>query len=146
MRIVVDASVALRWLAGDGSVADQAYARGVLLRFQPGQDEMLVPSLWSIELSNVLARNLRRGDIDENRSTRFIGHIGGLPITVDTRTAEVAFSDTLALAQRNGLTSYDACYLELSLRSACPLATLDKDLRRALAAEGGALFLADAVP
>jgi predicted nucleic acid-binding protein len=34
------------------------------------------------------------------------------------------------------LTIYDACYLELALRRTLPLATLDRELRRAAEAEG----------
>ena len=42
---------------------------------------------------------------------------------------------TLRLAIRHELTHYDAAYLELALRRNLPLATLDKDLRRAARAE-----------
>jgi predicted nucleic acid-binding protein len=41
----------------------------------------------------------------------------------------------MALARKHELTVYDACYLELALREACPLAALDKDLIRAARAE-----------
>jgi predicted nucleic acid-binding protein len=39
--------------------------------------------------------------------------------------------DVLAIAQRFGLTSYDAAYLELAKRRGFPLATLDEKLRHA---------------
>jgi predicted nucleic acid-binding protein len=39
------------------------------------------------------------------------------------------------LAERHRLTTYDAAYLELALRLALPLATLDEALRRAAVAE-----------
>jgi predicted nucleic acid-binding protein len=38
------------------------------------------------------------------------------------------------------LTSYDAAYLELAMRTALPLATLDQDLRKAASAEGVSLL------
>jgi len=38
---------------------------------------------------------------------------------------------TLALARTYGLTSNDAAYLELAMRTSLPLATLDGDLRSA---------------
>ncbi len=144
MRVVLDASVAIRWLSGDGSPVDQDYARMVLLSFSGMDVEAAVPSLWHLELSNVVARSLRTGLIDEDRASRFKRHVANLPITVDPLTANMAPGDTLTLAGRHRLTSYDACYLELSLRLGCPLATLDKDLRRALAAAGGTLFTAEA--
>ena len=44
-------------------------------------------------------------------------------ITPDTRTAERALGDTLQLARRFKLSSYDASYLELAMREGLPLAT-----------------------
>ncbi|MBK7928000.1 MAG: type II toxin-antitoxin system VapC family toxin [Bryobacterales bacterium] len=41
-----------------------------------------------------------------------------------------------SLAQRNNLTTYDASYLDLAIRLAAPLATLDDALRKAALAEG----------
>ena len=44
------------------------------------------------------------------------------------------------LADRHGLTTYDAAYLELALRLGVPLATLDQDLARAAREAGVPLF------
>jgi predicted nucleic acid-binding protein len=52
-------------------------------------------------------------------------------IEADSATFTQALTDTLQLARRYRLSSYDASYLELALRAALPLATLDEDLRRA---------------
>jgi predicted nucleic acid-binding protein len=41
-----------------------------------------------------------------------------------------------ALAARHGLSAYDAAYLELALRRALPLATLDEALQKAMAGAG----------
>ncbi|AXC11496.1 hypothetical protein ACPOL_2172 [Acidisarcina polymorpha] len=46
------------------------------------------------------------------------------------------FEATKKLAEKHRLTAYDAGYLELALRSALPLATLDDALRRAARLEG----------
>ncbi|MDR1921736.1 MAG: type II toxin-antitoxin system VapC family toxin, partial [Candidatus Adiutrix sp.] len=56
--------------------------------------------------------------------------------TVDTETAEQAWTITNLLAERHGLTLYDAAYLELAQRLNLPLATLDADLRTAAKALG----------
>ena len=45
---------------------------------------------------------------------------------------DIAFT----LAERHGLSFYDAIYLELAKRHTAPLATLDKALPRAAAYEG----------
>jgi predicted nucleic acid-binding protein len=47
---------------------------------------------------------------------------------------------TLALGRRHHLSSYDAAYLELAMRLGLPLATLDKNLRKAAQAEGIAVL------
>ncbi|MGY2437947.1 type II toxin-antitoxin system VapC family toxin, partial [Escherichia coli] len=57
----------------------------------------------------------------------------------DTLTARHAWSQTLRLASKHSLTLYDAAYLELARRLGLPLATLDKELRRAASAEDVAI-------
>jgi len=57
-------------------------------------------------------------------------------ITPDTSTAERALGDTLQLARRFKLSSYDASYLELAMREGLPLAMLDGDLRSAMLQTG----------
>jgi len=42
---------------------------------------------------------------------------------------------TARLAERHGLTLYDAAYLELALRRGLPPATLDRELRAAASGE-----------
>lgn len=52
---------------------------------------------------------------------------------------------TVLLAERHHLTVYDAAYLELALRRALPLATLDRELRTAAEAEAVVLWDCDAL-
>jgi len=59
---------------------------------------------------------------------------------VDLEGSPRAWDSLLQLAIRYGLSSYDTCYLELALRKALPLATLDKALQRA-ATEVGVVVL-----
>jgi predicted nucleic acid-binding protein len=66
--------------------------------------------------------------------------LGLLPIQVDLSTHEHAWSATVRLAERHGLTVYDAAYLELAMRRGLPLATLDGDLRGAATVEQVALL------
>jgi predicted nucleic acid-binding protein len=62
-----------------------------------------------------------------------------LPIRTDT---EPDLDIEFALAERHGLSFYDAVYLELAKRHTAPIATLDKALARAAEAEGLALICA----
>ena len=65
-----------------------------------------------------------------------LNELSTLPIEVDGETAAHAWGATLKLADKHGLTPYDAAYLELSQRQRLALATLDGRLKRAAAEEG----------
>ena len=54
--------------------------------------------------------------------------IAELPITTDTETTARAWREILALARAEGLTTYDATYLELAIRRGLPLQTKDAAL------------------
>ena len=66
--------------------------------------------------------------------------LDGLPIVIDDQTAKNAFGEMLTLARTHRLTAYDAAYLELALRTGCPLASLDAPLNETAAGLGIALF------
>ncbi len=52
----------------------------------------------------------------------------------------LGWNEIPALAERFELTTYDTAYLELAMRLAVPLATLDQDLARAAREAGVALI------
>jgi len=54
-----------------------------------------------------------------------------LNIRIDPDTDQFAWTTTLRLADRLGLTLHDAAYLELAQRRGLPLATLDRQLQSA---------------
>jgi predicted nucleic acid-binding protein len=60
--------------------------------------------------------------------TRHSSIFAMLDITTDPRTDAYGWTTTLSLADRFGLTLYDAAYLELAHRRSLPLASLDKEL------------------
>lgn len=139
MRFVLDNSVAMRWLFGDGADSDLAYAGDVLGFFEGEGALAVVPSIWGLEVGNVIARAESKGLITEARSAEFLALLGDMAIRTDSATAAHALGDTLSLSRRYGLSTYDAAYLELALRESLPLATLDKDLRAAIKKTGGRL-------
>jgi predicted nucleic acid-binding protein len=73
----------------------------------------------------------RRGRITLKARQDRVTLLQALPIILDTETAAQAWTITNLLAERHGLTLYDAAYLELAQRLNLPLATLDADLRTA---------------
>ena len=139
MRFVLDNSVVMRWLLNDGSKERLAYASKVLDLLIQDTGEALVPGVWSLEVANVLVKAQTKGLVSEARASAFVGLLAEMAITVDTSTVARALGDTLQLARRFKLSSYDAAYLELALREGLPLATLDADLQSAMKQVGGTL-------
>lgn len=128
MRVfVLDCSVAVAWLLEDERVPE---ADALLDRLDDG-GQAVVPSLWRLELGNVLAGAERRNRISATGIARCLGILSRLPIITDPQTEERALREILALARREHVTTYDAAYLELGMRRGLPLATLDRRLARA---------------
>ena len=95
-----------------------------------------VPSLWRLEIANVLEMGVRRGRMDAAFRDATLADLELLPIQTDPDTEKHAWRLTLRLAERHRLTVYDAAYLELAMRRGLPLASLDRELRAAAAVEG----------
>lgn len=132
--LVIDASVAISAVLHED---DAEHARSVLMRVS--EAGALVPGLWHLEVGQTLLVAERRRRIDRARRVEIQALLLDLPVTVDPETAAHALRDTALLAERHGLTLYDAAYLELSLRRGVKLATFDRDLRRAATEVGVAL-------
>jgi predicted nucleic acid-binding protein len=135
VRFVLDASVALSWLLEDAG-AGQSYAVATFDALARSTTQAHVPVTWRLEIANVIAKSEARGVLLPNRSQAFISALAAAPIVCDPETDSKALNETLQLARRYGLSSYDASYLELALRTGLPLASLDEDLRRAAAKAG----------
>jgi predicted nucleic acid-binding protein len=136
MRFVLDNSVTMRWLLQDGDAERIAYANKVLELLTQETAEAMVPGIWALEVANVIIKTQAKGQVSEARAAAFVGLLQEMCITPDTSTAERALGDTLQLARRFKLSSYDASYLELAMREGLPLATLDGDLRSAMLQTG----------
>src|SRR5208283_3513386 len=85
----------------------------------------VVPSLWRLEVANVLRNAVRRGRCDEAYVDRSLQRLSRFPFEVDDETSKHAWAATRTLSREQGLTSYDAAYLELAIRKSQPLATCD---------------------
>lgn len=134
MRFVLDASVALLWLVPSTHPAGVDYAEATLVALKDAQ--AVVPSLWALEVANVVAKLEAKAIVTEADSQRYVALLGQLHIVTDPATATHALGDTLNLARRYRLSAYDAAYLELALRTGLPLATLDAGLAKAAATAG----------
>jgi len=129
---VIDASATLPWCLKD-EATDWTIA---LLRRLATGDRILVPAHWPTEVSNALLMATRRKRIPEGRAQMFWDELAVLPIAIEPALSLPQVKSVLALCDRHSLTVYDAAYLELAIRAAMPLATLDAALQRAATAEG----------
>jgi predicted nucleic acid-binding protein len=128
---VLDCSVALAWfLPGEATPHTEALLDRV------AEAGAAVPALWPLEVANVLLMAERRGRITRAHRVTALTSLRRLPIRIDPETADHAWTATSDLAAAQGLTLYDATYLELCLRADLPLATLDQPLSKAARALG----------
>lgn len=136
MSLVLDASAAIAWLYGEGEAADLDRLYAAM------RDEgAIVPQIWRVEIANVLLVGCRKGKHSRSVMEEYLADLALLRIEVDSETQRQAWDGVKRLAEMHGLTSYDACYLELAARKQLPLATLDKQLMRASLEVGVQRFL-----
>ena len=130
MSLVLDSSVTLAWIYVEETSAEVDR----VLQLVTG-DRAWVPSLWRLEVANILEMGVRRKRHDAAFRDATLADLALLPIAVDPETETHAWGATLRLAGRHRLTLYDAAYLELAKRRGLALATLDAELRAAAKAE-----------
>jgi len=124
-HFVVDNSVVMSWCFKDET---NNYADKILDRLI--EEAAVVPSVWPLEVANVLLAAERQRRLSESDSIRFLTLLSQLPITVEHERPEI-MKDLLALGRENDLSSYDASYLNLAMKKGLPLATLDNKLIKA---------------
>jgi len=137
MKFVLDCSATLPWLFA----SEATPATNRLLDQLSRGAKAWVPTLWHLEVGNVLLGAQRRGRMDKAGIEKFFASLAVYDIEVDSETAALAWSKTFALGEAFGLTMYDAAYLELALRRGVPLASLDGTLVAAMKKAGGQVLL-----
>ena len=131
---IVDCSLAMTWL-----FEDEATPRTAKLMRRLDVDAALVPSLFFLEVANVLAVTERKGRIAQAQADQFVTELSKLQFEVDADAPHLAIDRLLPLCRQHQLTSYDASYLELAIRRKTPLATIDEPLRKAARKSGAKL-------
>ena len=121
--LVVDASMTVAWLFDEQQTkAAHAVMRRVVA------EGAIVPSLWRLEIANVLRNAVRRGRCNEAYVDRSLARLARLAIERDEETDDHAWGSTRTLARKENLSLYDAAYLELAIRRGMSLASCDKAL------------------
>ena len=134
---VLDASVALAWCFHDEATA----ASAALLDRLASDETAEVPAIWALEVANILVMAEKRKRLDAAAVALFVALLETLDLRADDAPAGRAFGEILALARREGLSSYDAAYLDLAMRRGLPLATRDKALVQAARRAGVAVIV-----
>ena len=131
MAFVLDCSVALAWIFPDEATEATHRLLDSLV-----EGRAFAPTLWPIEVANVLLVATRRGRIDPDEWEQLCANLEALPIEIDPVSTSRVWGKTLQLANAHRLSVDDAMYLELALRMRLPLATLDRALGEAARTEG----------
>jgi predicted nucleic acid-binding protein len=131
VSIVLDASMTIAWLFED----EQTEGAHVALK-RVVAEGAIVPSLWRLEVANVLRNAVRKRRCDEAYVDSSLARLDRLSITIDHETDEHAWGATRVLSREEGLTPYDAAYLELALRTKGTLASGDQELMSAALRRG----------
>jgi predicted nucleic acid-binding protein len=130
MSMVLDSSITLAWVYREETTESVNEVFENL-----SHAGAWVPGLWRLEVAIVLQAGVRRRRHDAVFRDSALSDLALFPIHLDLETDRQAWGATARLAERHGLTLYDAAYLELALRRGLPLATLDRELRAAASGE-----------
>ncbi|MBA2849041.1 type II toxin-antitoxin system VapC family toxin [Thermosulfuriphilus ammonigenes] len=125
-EFVLDASVTVAWALEDEG---DLYSEKVLDAL--GEGRAWVPSIWPLEVANALLMAERRRRLTRAEVENFLSLLQELPIQVEGDTILRVWGEILLLAREEGLSVYDAAYLNLAMRLGLPLATLDQALQKA---------------
>jgi predicted nucleic acid-binding protein len=114
VTIVIDASVALKWVLDEPA----RQAADALL-----DEELIAPALWLIEAANALWRRSQRGEISGHEAAARLAELTNAPVT--TTPIETDLAAAAALANTLGHPVYDCLYLALAIREATHVVTAD---------------------
>jgi predicted nucleic acid-binding protein len=129
---IVDASVGFAWVYPSQASEET----DLLLSEIEAGVAVVVPSLWYLEMANSLLAAQRRKLVSAAERRTALDKLSKLRLTVDEETVQTAFHKTSQLADKHGLSVYDAVYLELAIRRKLPLGSRDAPLREAAKRSG----------
>ncbi len=128
MNLVIDASVAAKWLFVE---PDTGKARAILDSAKIGELGLLAPEILPVEIANSLWKRTQRGDLD--RATALGLFDGFEKIEFKFSAVQELIGQALSLAFRQHHPVYDCLYVSLAQRESCDLLTADEKLHRVFA-------------
>jgi predicted nucleic acid-binding protein len=130
-RHVIDASAVAPLLFADEAARLSDDSRALIM-----DAALVAPRHWPFETANMVLMAQRRGRIDDAEKAICVSILRKLHVKLDEESEARAWSSSLELAQAQGLTLYDAAYLEVALRNGHGLLTFDTALTDAARARG----------
>ena len=121
--VVVDASVAVKWLLPE--VHSEAARR--ILR---SRQELLAPDLIWAEVGNAVWKKCRQAEITDEEARGILQDFKRFPL--HTQTSKALLSPAWAFATQFAISVYDSLYLALAVSSDCRLVTADRILYNTL--------------
>ncbi len=115
MTLVVDASVALKWVLEE---AETQAAEAII-----GSEPLLAPDLLLLECANVLAQQVRRRVLSAEQAGAGLRRIGAAGVRLIASAPLVAEAQRLAISL--AASAYDALYLAVALAEDARLLTAD---------------------
>jgi predicted nucleic acid-binding protein len=118
-KLLVDASVALKWILNASVESDAVAARDLIGAFDLG-----TTSLAHYEIANTMIRKSAAGAAAAIESCALVRAICGEPEPLTADDVAVA----ARLAEEHGITFYDASYAAIAQRTGWPLVSADRHL------------------
>jgi predicted nucleic acid-binding protein len=126
-RLVVDASVTIKWLHPHEPLADKATV--IRDEYELGHVSLLVPVFWDYEVVNGINKAVARGDLTEQEGHEAIA----LLLAVQAHKASLPPpQESYHLARKYQRSVYDSWYLALAEETGCEFWTADRKLYNAV--------------
>jgi predicted nucleic acid-binding protein len=124
--VVVDASIAIKWVLEE---SDSDRAEDLLTEWNDKGISIYAPNLLVYEITNVLYRKVRKGEITLDRAKEALADISLAEIDFDFSIDFALSTRAMELANHFSLpATYDSHYLALAERKECELWTADTRL------------------
>lgn len=138
MRLILDASVALKWVLNED---DSAAARLLRADYLAGEHEFIVPDILPVEIGHALTKAERKGAIPVGNAallaTRIILILPELYPNLDLISRAIDISSDYRIGV------HDCVYVALAEQEGAPLITADQKLITALQGDFPVLSLGD---
>jgi predicted nucleic acid-binding protein len=140
-RLVVDASVAVKWYVPDEQDTNRALT--LLQRFQDGQLELIAPSHIRYEVLNAITMASQGSQARLTTAQAHIAATDFLDLELPTHDDRELLAAALPLTSKLHIAYYDAIYLALAQRERLLFITADNKLHQRIRNLPGVVWLSD---